>query len=275
MARLLLPPTMSFLLAVALLAPPLAQAQNWVLQFSDEFNGTSLDATKWNALEGVFTQYGGSDAYFAAANVILENGLLRLRSTNVPTGGKQWTTAAINSFGKYNIPAGDFKIEYRAKISTQNGFWPAFWGNEVTGSQFGTFHELDVMESYAIFDNFIFQTLHQWSWNGTNWVDSVIRECRPFNAAIDYGAGFHTYAMEAHNGQYTWHLDGVNTCTVTYPRPAFPHDIRIQNTIGGNGGAPNQFNTWPDYMDVDYVRVYRNAGSDTAPPTAPTNLRVQ
>lgn len=61
---------------------PLGEGWEFCEAFSDEFNGSALDETKWWGTNP--TWVGRQPAKFLAENVSVSDGFLRLRATNVP-----------------------------------------------------------------------------------------------------------------------------------------------------------------------------------------------
>jgi beta-glucanase (GH16 family) len=99
----------------------------WQLQFQEEFNGSSLDGTKW--------RLGGHHAGIAGVggnsprNVSVSGGLLRLKAQQgaMSFSGKSYSYsgAEVTSFFQYRQQYGYF--EARMKAPPVNGLWPAFW----------------------------------------------------------------------------------------------------------------------------------------------------
>jgi hypothetical protein len=78
---------------------------------------------------------------------------------------------------------------------------------------------------------------------------------------VNYHGGFHVYAVEWESAQLRFYVDGVLHFTVneTPTRPIFetPMNIILNLAVGGNfGGDPNATTIFPQFMDVDYVRVW-------------------
>jgi beta-glucanase (GH16 family) len=81
-------------------------------------------------------------------------------------------------------------------------------------------------------------------------------------APVNFHAGYHTYAVEWEATQLRFYVDGVLHYTVNENpnRPIFenPMNIILNLAVGGDfGGDPNATTVFPQYMDVDYVRVWR------------------
>src|ERR1700749_915025 len=111
------------------LFPSLSFSQCGNLIWSDEFNGTSVDGTKWNintgngcpSLCGWGT--GEIENYTNSTNnVSVSGGYLTLEARN---SGGSYTSGRLNSSGKFNFKYG--RLEMRAKLPSGTGLWPAFW----------------------------------------------------------------------------------------------------------------------------------------------------
>jgi hypothetical protein len=79
---------------------------------------------------------------------------------------------------------------------------------------------------------------------------------------VNYHSGFHVYAVEWEAARLRFYVDGVLHYTVneTPTRPIFetPMNIILNLAVGGNfGGDPDGTTVFPQYMDVDYVRVWQ------------------
>jgi len=274
-------PTMSLLLTgmLIVLTTPMALGQ-WssTPTWSDEFNGSSVNTADWTAKVGGpgGNCCGGTEQYFRNENVTVSGGSLHIRASRESYGGFNYTSGAIESIGKRMIPAyTDYRLEFRAKLPSGYWLWPALWGFEA-GYMSGL--ELDTMETWGVQPTSVWQTLHDWTLAA-----DTIKQCLAV-AGVDLSQGYHIYAWEVINGQHKMYLDSTLTCQTTYRQPQQPVDMKINISIGCNYGCsvgmppadPAQDpNTYPQYLDVDYVRLYTTTGPDTTPPASPTGLKVQ
>ena len=83
-----------------------------------------LDSSKWIP-SYQWGQTHNYNAYCDPNNVLIENGLLRLKVEDKPSHGKKYTSAVITSYGKFSQKYGYF--EGRFRIPMGKGLWPAFW----------------------------------------------------------------------------------------------------------------------------------------------------
>src|SRR5271165_2832784 len=102
--------------------PPVdtTKAVNYTLLWSDEFNGTSVDTSKWIFETG--SRYNNEKEYYLAANATVANGNLVITAKNETQGGFPFTSARMNTANKFFVTYG--KIEARIKLPMGAGLWP-------------------------------------------------------------------------------------------------------------------------------------------------------
>ena len=121
-------------------------SDQWVLIWSDEFDGTSLDEEKWEIQLGDGKAYGFTDnvkgwgnaeeQYYTNLpdNLRVENGSLVIASrADNPTPDSQYgydasygfSSAKVTTRGKFEFTYG--RAEARIKMDSDNGLWHAFW----------------------------------------------------------------------------------------------------------------------------------------------------
>src|SRR5471030_2120158 len=100
------------------------------LLWSDEFNGTKVDTTKWNFETGN-PGVNQEEEYYQASNATVSGGNLVISGKQQSVGGFNYTSARMNTANKFNATYG--KIEARIKLPVGTGLWPAFW---MLGSDF-------------------------------------------------------------------------------------------------------------------------------------------
>lgn len=263
---------------------PLGQRGNWNLVFDDEFNGTSLDATKWVPCFHWGTNAGcGSSttpqSWNLPSNVIVSRGTLKLRAQNQPITENGTTypyTSGMISTGPWDNTGSAAKFaftygyaEIRAKVPKGHGLWPAFWtlptdahwppeidaSEIITGSGQTTYTNT---MSYHYID----ATSATNQSSGANWTSPV-----------DLASGFHVYAVDWEPDGIHWYVDGVerrSAFTDSKNLTAKPMYLLIQLEIGGSwAGSPDSRTPFPSFYEVDYVRVWQHCTTNcpTAGPT--------
>jgi beta-glucanase (GH16 family) len=137
----------------------------WVLDFSDEFNSTEVDTTKWQVLLSTNTRaprpmIGVTDWRWLPENVEVKDGNLVLNV--VKSGPTSMRCGSINSRGIYETTYGYFEV--RMKVGdVRKGTHSAFWlqSNDMS-TVTGNAHngaEIDVFES-AWDDDFVKCVVH-------------------------------------------------------------------------------------------------------------------
>jgi beta-glucanase (GH16 family) len=89
----------------------------------------------------------------------------------------------------------------------------------------------------------------------------------------DFSADFHVFAVEWERGRIRWLVDGVERSRSETEAgagaeriPAEPFYLLLNTAVGGQWpGNPDETTTFPQYHDIDYVRVYRRKDSDVKP----------
>ena len=247
----------------AVTAKPLSTLQ---LVWSDEFNGTSVDGSKWNIDVGN-PGVNNEKEYYQASNITETGGNLVITARQQSVGGQPYTSGKMETSGKFSITYG--RIEARIKLPMVTGTWPAFWmlGNNIGSVGWPNCGEIDIME-HVNTTNTILGTMH---WNGGS-------------GHVQYGSSttttpgdYHIYAVEWDTNSIRWYVD--NTLYVTgniqnniNNTGAFhlPFYIITNLAIGGDlPGNTIDNNSLPTTMMIDYVRVY-NIINSSGPPIGQT-----
>src|SRR5678809_640506 len=105
-------------------SPP-ADTLNYSLVWSDEFDGSSIDADTWNFETGGSGWGNHEQEYYQESNATIENGNLVITGKKESVGSNKYTSARMTTRGKKEFLYG--RIEARIKIPVGQGFWPAFW----------------------------------------------------------------------------------------------------------------------------------------------------
>ncbi len=202
----------------------------WTLIFNDEFDGSGIDRTSWrlnypwgNTLIGTKEQ-----EYYAEENVLVENGILKLRtldttvqklavgyedSSNIMADGQpnfrtfDYTSGMIFSESKF----GYGKYEIRCKLPKGKGFWPAFW---LYGGEY--WNEIDMFEFWTesdAFGNYDSTKLSSIVQMGSIYdyyqTGNSPQGCRGQwnNSGIDFSEEFHTFTLIWDNYTIEWYID--------------------------------------------------------------------
>ena len=258
------------------IAPSMAVGTStYALTWSDEFDGTSLNPGNWVPETGRGPNNDGwgngeTQTYTTnSSNLRVENGSLILQAVK---SGSSWTSARIKTQGLRSFKYG--KIEFRAKMPTGVGPWPAAWmmGTNISGIGWPSCGEIDVMEWRGGFNgvangdaNTVGHALHSASRNSGNPV-------QPARSSVtNPSTEFHTYAVLWNSNNMVFSVDGVDKATLTPPvgdADAFRQEffLLLNLAMGGNyvGGVIDPILTSATY-EVDYVRVYQDPATFSAP----------
>lgn len=245
-------------------------SNEWVLSWSDEFNGldgSSPDPAKWTLMGGGGGWGNNELQYYTAdsRNVRQEGGKLvieaRKENFQGPDGVRRsYTSARLSTRGLFSQKYGRF--EARIKVPSGQGVWPAFWllGEDFPSAGWPACGEIDIMENVGEKPATILGSLHGPGYFGEN----------PLAASYTLPRGhfsdaFHLFAIEWEPRVIRFYVDGVLFATKTpadvpagnrwaYDHPFF---ILLNLAVGGNlPGSPDNSTVFPQRMLVDYVRVY-------------------
>jgi len=266
---------------------PACNNGSYYLAFEDNFDGNSIDLTKWNPITGVprdfsFTQ---QKAWHQPDNLEVSNGTLKIIakklttpytgtwvtdwSTNPPTTqtstfdyttGELWTHQKF-FYGKYEI---------RCRLPNGKGFWSAFW---TFGGQ--RWNEIDIFEIYGDdIDRYTCNVHHDYDGDGDSENCSFAQ-----NNAADF-TQWHTFTCLFDFDKITFQIDG-NTVrvfhrfsTVTgipiscgenigigtyFQEQSYPIEsmsIILNLAIQSGSNAPDANTVFPNTYEIDYVRFY-------------------
>lgn len=260
------------LLMSAYIPEKAAKVKNgWKLVWSDEFSGNKPDSSKWNVLLRETSKHGELQ-YYVPDEVYVDNGMLHLRSRVRKYGSKEYTSGRIDTRGKYAPTYGRFEI--RAKLPAGQGLWPAHWlypqnrnwemealmqkevaeGREkLIPEERPWYTEIDIMEFLGHEPNVIYGTNHYCDYDGKRRSTSG-KEV----SSEDFSKDFHVYALEWEPDSLRWYIDGKLYHSTASGVPHTPHYIILNTAIGGSWpGNPDSTTVFPQFHDIDYVRVYQ------------------
>jgi beta-glucanase (GH16 family) len=234
-----------------------------VLDWSDEFDGATLDHTKWVEETGGGGWGNNELEYYTARpeNVRVVDGKLVIEARREQYENRAYTSARIKTAGLNERTYG--RYEARMKLPKGQGVWPAFWmlGNDINTSGWPRAGEIDIMENIGKEPAKVFGTMHGPGYSGVN----------GFSANSSLASGifaddYHVFAVEWEPNEVRWYRDGILYSTA---KPslvsgdwvfAHPFFVLLNLAVGGDWpGAPDASTMLPQQMLVDYVRVYKRA----------------
>ena len=235
--------------------------------WSDEFNGNSLDTTKWKFETGDHG-WGNNEwqNYVAGTNVEVSNGTLKIIARKTGVGQKvgDYTSARLNSIESFTYG----RMEIRAKMPDHKGkgIWPALWmlGKNIGEVGWPDCGEIDIMEYVSYDPGRVHFSIHS---RANNHVDGTQITTGPIPLET-IEEEFHTYGVIWRDDQISFFLDDPGNIQLSFGRPQpptaanwpfdKPHYFLMNIAVGGNwGGLEGVDDTiFPAVMEVDYVRVY-------------------
>ena len=265
---------LAFLLTVLLATPVMAQASNYTLVWSDEFDYTGLpDPTKWGYDVGG-GGWGNNELQYYTSNRLenarVEGDRLIIEAIKESFQGKAYTSARLISKNKGDWLYGRFEI--RAKLPRGRGTWPAIWmlPTDWTYGGWPSSGEIDIMEHVGYDMQRVHGTIHTLDFNhtkGTQIGSSIV--------STNVDTEFHDYALEWRPNRIDVFMDGIKYFTVADNGDGFsawPFDKRfhllMNIAVGGNWGGVQGVDTtiFPQRMEVEHVRVYAIEDYDYAEP---------
>jgi serralysin len=254
------------------------------LTFDDEFNGTSLDTTKWKTQWpwGTDTTQSGnySNQQIVPQNVVVGNGVADFLVTKGTTpDGKPYGIGAISS--TYTQTYGYWEAGVEMPTNA-DGVWPAFWLlKNGTGPD-----EIDISEWLGNGPTTDYMTYHSPTGSQAQGTYSG-----------DLSSSYHTLGAMWTPTSITWYVDGVQRFTTSNNISSSPMTTTLNTAIGGwNNNVVDSKTVLPSEFKVDYIHIYSNASNavavtpqagytgpggttgtppgtaDTQPPTVPTGL---
>jgi beta-glucanase (GH16 family) len=251
---------MKFALILSLLVSSLCGVPaGYRLVWSDEFEGNSIDGSKWGYDLGGGGWGNNELEYYTnrGQNSYVQDGILHIKAIKESFEGKDYTSARMLTKGKFEFQFG--YVEARIALPRGQGIWPAFWmlGNNIDSVSWPACGEIDIIEAINA-ENKVYATCH-WLSNGGH---------------ADYGTStgnfditqFHTYFLYwdrdyirvgVDDNQYYEILikDGTGN-TGAFSQNKFFFILNV--AVGGNWPGFNIDNSqFPNEMKVDYIKVYQ------------------
>jgi len=262
----------------------------YVMVFNDEFDGNSLDTSKWYTYYPYGTNVTKDSCSFCRThiganvykdeNAVLSNGVLQLWSKEEKMTWFDrdftYTSAMINSkqtfttYGRYEI---------KCKLPKGAQQWPAFW-------IFGWNTEIDIFEFICSGPSKLEFSIHKWlskdcprrkKDNGSPCYSS---QSGKVDFEIDFSADFHSFAMEYDPFMIRYYIDDIMVRYVcryydkkgrpitkntiqkgdyllepSFPILGEPVAVIANQMICTSHKEKNPI--FPNVMEIDYIRVYQ------------------
>ncbi|MES2427746.1 MAG: glycoside hydrolase family 16 protein [Bacteroidota bacterium] len=213
--------------------------------FFENFNGSSLNRTKWNVEINNHTDNNEQEAYVDSVGVLsVKNGLLTIIPLYKPgyNMNRQKTndfiSGRINTRNKCEFVYGT--VSARMKIAAGAGLWPAFW---ILGKgKWPDAGEIDIMETVGD-STWASNAIHGPTYHGNTPLQS--RNFFPKGTDV---TGWHVYTVDIKPTILTFSIDGKITYTVTkemvekYGNWVFDNNKYLLLNLALGGGYPQGVN---------------------------------
>jgi 3-phytase len=241
---------------------PSGPSGNWTMEFNDEFNGTSLDLSKWES--SWFNGGSMNNVTTSPSNVTVANGEAQLQLSSSSSGSLIHTGGGTNGDPtRYGMEVGDV-IEARMWFpgnGTDLFNWPAFWANDTYDGVSGqpVCGEYDIAEVLSDHD----MTVNYHSPSGDYNQGAV---------AGYWGDAWHTFTLHRKASSADVYYDGQLVESFATDDNDCPIDVIFNNgrlsttttgvsPVTGSAGA----------LRIDWVRAYEPDGGTPPPPSGGTS----
>jgi len=234
----------------------------YTLVWSDEFDGTSLSTSDWNYEIGTGNGGWGNNElqYYRQENVSVGNGVLTIQAKKEFFNASAYTSSRITTENKKSFKYG--RIDIRAALPFGQGLWPALWmlGDNISTVGWPSCGEIDIMELVGgdNTDDKILGTAH-WEFNGSRVQFGGTNRLQRGTFAHE----FHVFSIVWDSQKIAWYRDDIKYHTLDISPSglsAFQNKFFFLFNIAVGGdlpGSPNSSTQFPQYMFVDYVRVFQ------------------
>lgn len=235
------------------------------LVWHDEFNGAQIDPTNWGYDIGGSGWGNNESQYYTndAKNAYVKGGRLVIEALKEKVQNNEYTSARLLSKGKREFKFG--RVDIRAKLPKGQGIWPALWmlGSNISQVSWPACGEIDIMELLGHAPKTTYGTLH-WGAQGTS-VSKKAESQYTLQGTKDFTDEFHVFSLDWQQDKIIILVDDkeiMNTTAAKMGANPYPFNqpfFFIMNiAVGGKWpGYPDATTTFPQRMEVDYVRVFQ------------------
>lgn len=253
-----------------------AEMSGWQLVWSEEFDGPEIDRSVWNFDIGNghaagIPGWGNAELQYYTddpTNAYIQDGKLVIKAEKEQRtdrfGTYYYTSARLNTRGKVTVRYG--RIEVRARLPEGRGIWPAIWllGADIGEKGWPACGEIDIMELVGHKPDTIHGTVHGPLSGGPG-----ISASYTLPGGRKFSEEFHVFGIEWSEGVIRFFVDETVYQELRRDRmPAsyaerewvYDHDyfFIVNLAVGGRWpGYPDETTTFPQVMEIDYIRVYQ------------------
>ena len=246
----------------------------FTLVWSDEFDGYSVDTSKWQGTYGntekAVMRKGG---YIHKDMAQVKDGNLHIYADYIEEGlggqGAGYYSHILTTRDLFTQKYGYFEV--RCILPKGAGQWAAFWMNaktmEVVDGSGKDGSEIDIFESpyyykNSILHNYVSQNVH---YDGYG---KDLKSCKlGVYPAVNPYEEYNTYGLEWNENEYIFYINGKETARTSFGGVSqVPQYLILSVEVGGSNGMPDK-SSWAGDMNkneclpsdfvVDYVRAYQ------------------
>ena len=246
-----------------------ALGPEWKLVWADEFDGSEVNPDNWNYQVEPAGRFNDEWQRYTNStnNAYVEKGNLVIKAIHESKkhGMDQYTSARLNTANKQAWKYG--RVAARIQMPHGEGMWPAFWllGNNIDENGGDTpwpaTGEIDVMEFYGSKDDGAIEVNMHYEGGDGKHAQMGAKKFK-LNKG-DFADNYHVFEMEWNESEMIWYVDGEEIARKDISKPVYsefhqPFFILLNIAVGGKySGRPDDTTTFPQYMYVDWVRVYQ------------------
>ena len=272
----------------AIKTPRGARRTGWTLVWHDEFEGDTIDPTKWDFdLGNGFYDYKGNAwvpgwgneelQYYTRdpLNASVADSRLTIRAVKESLHGCGYTSARLKTRRRDGTPL--FvkqygRVEFRAKVPWGKGLWPALWMLPLDDAYGGwaASGEIDLMEIVGEKPHEVLNSIHFGSTGSDG--RALITHVHPLPGGSTV-AEWHTYAVEWEPGEIRFYVDDQLTRTYDH----WWSCSRLKDGQGVIARSAADLNPWPAPFDQPFFLVMNVAvgGNFPGAPNAATKFPAE
>ncbi len=239
---------------------PSAKADEWVLAWTEDFNGENgFDTAVWSKIPRGTADWNNYMSDCDSCYAVRDGNLVLRGIANhaVPNDTAPYLTGGVYTKGKKVFQGG--RIEIRAKLQGAQGAWPAIWmlPDEGTWPDGG---EIDIMERLNS-DTIAYQTIH------TYYTHTLGLDKEPPHGGINaiHPDDYNVYSVDIYPDSLVFAINHQHT--FTYPRietdkegqfPFYrPNYLMMDMQLGGSWVGEVNAGDLPVEMWIDWVKYYQ------------------
>lgn len=237
------------------------------LVWADEFDADTLNTNWWTYELGDgcpnLCGWGNNELeYYRKENTSIVDGNLVITAKKQNYGDREYTSSRLVTKGKKQFKFG--RVDVRAALPEGKGLWPAVWmlGSNIDAVQWPACGEIDIMELTGDLPNRVLGTVHY----GANISEHQYKTGSKYLTGTDnFQDEFHVFSIVWEADLIEFYVDDELYHTITpaslngAPYPFNKNFFFIMNVaVGGNlPGNPDASTAFPQFMIVDYIRVFQ------------------